>query len=334
MEIQHFVNTMVSLTGKHTKILCDPWITTNTDISRYNIYNYPPLKLTTEEIAAKGFTHLYISHSHPDHFCPDTLKTFPREIPVLIFDWTNNYLERSLKFLGFKNILTVSWEKGIDLGNGDYMWAKASSRDKDVDSMAVLRVDGNYCLNTNDCVFVEEEARAVSMSFPNLDVAFVAAAAGSSYPQFFTNLNHEEKIRAAENRKQNNLNNFCKQIQIYKPKVAFPFGGGILHGGKKASQHKYQGVASFREVKDFVSHCQSESEIVVLPPLGRYDMATRETLPPEQNEMSDVELESYRQEVEKKQWIFDKGQDFYIAPHMRICLFPLLQVARMRLRKW
>ena len=332
MQIQLYVNAMAALVGRHNRVLCDPWVTTD-QISRGNIYNYPPLLLNAGAVAAKGFTHLYVSHGHPDHYDPDTLKPFSRDIPILIGNWPDNFLARGLKALGFTDVRSVDWEQGIDLGHGDHMWAKISEANKDVDSMAMFRLDNELCLNTNDCGFVPAEMEAVHERFPDVDVAVLAASLIGPYPQFYENLTVDEKSSEAAKKKRRNLDNLRQQIQILKPKTTLPFGGGVLYGGNKTGGHVYTGVASQSETQAYFAEHPVQSSVLVLPPLGWYDVTAGRQRQAEQPELSEEELRAYRDAISRKPWIFDEGQDFYIAPHLRIDLTPLLRVARQKLRK-
>ena len=62
MKITYFVNTMFLITGKDTKVLCDPWVTSDNK-SRSGLYNFPKLKTIREDLPNLKPDFIYISHS-------------------------------------------------------------------------------------------------------------------------------------------------------------------------------------------------------------------------------------------------------------------------------
>jgi L-ascorbate metabolism protein UlaG (beta-lactamase superfamily) len=333
MQIQQFMNTMTAVLGKHTRLLCDPWVTTQS-VSRGNIYNYPPLPYTAPQMAQRPYTHLHITHAHPDHFDPDTLAAFDRNLPVLVGNWPNNFLARGLEGLGFRHVHCIDWEQGYALGNGDHVWIKISDAYRDVDSLSVWRIDDKLVINTNDCGFVEAELRAIKQRFGHIDVALIAASLVGPYPQFYTNLTVEDKERESSKKKQRNLGNLLAMMRILEPTITLPFGGGVLYGGHKTSGHRYTGVASREETEAFLRDNSNGYRYAVLPPTGSYDVDMSRTLAPEAAPLDKAQLAAYRQEVAQKPNIFDEGGHFCIAPYLRMDLTPLFKSARQKLRKW
>ena len=60
MKITYFGNAMMCLEGKHTKLLCDPWVTFDRKSSS-GLFNFPELKLSRKEIKSLC-PDLYIYH--------------------------------------------------------------------------------------------------------------------------------------------------------------------------------------------------------------------------------------------------------------------------------
>ena len=59
---------------------------------------------------------IYISHIHPDHYCKNTLKRFPKTLPVYIRKYESMIpLKENLKELGFKNIIEVEHRQRIKI---------------------------------------------------------------------------------------------------------------------------------------------------------------------------------------------------------------------------
>ena len=103
MKITYFVNTMFLIEGKHSRILTDPWVTSD-NISRSGLYNFPKLKVKKQDLSKVKPDFIYISHTHADHFDPDTLNCFNKSTPILISWYKENFTEKAIKGLGFKDI--------------------------------------------------------------------------------------------------------------------------------------------------------------------------------------------------------------------------------------
>ena len=103
MKITYFVNTMFLIEGKHSRILTDPWVTSD-NISRSGLYNFPKLKFKKRDLSKVKPDFIYISHTHADHFDPDTLNCFNKSTPILISWYKENFTEKAIKKLGFKDI--------------------------------------------------------------------------------------------------------------------------------------------------------------------------------------------------------------------------------------
>ena len=104
MKVTFFVNAMVLLESKDTKVLCDPWITFgNNSDSIY--YNFPENPFSRKDIEKLKPDYIYISHSHPDHYDPKTLNCFSKKTPIIIAKFKYDFLRRNLQAIGFENIM-------------------------------------------------------------------------------------------------------------------------------------------------------------------------------------------------------------------------------------
>ena len=120
MKIRYISNASIFLEGKNSKVLFDPWITFN-NVSNSNYYNFPENKYSKKEIANLKPDFIYISHSHPDHFDPVTLKLFNKKTPIILANFKNAYLKRNLNQIGFKNVL-ISKSNVINMNKGDFCY--------------------------------------------------------------------------------------------------------------------------------------------------------------------------------------------------------------------
>ena len=126
MRVTYYLNAMLLLESSTTRVLCDPWVTFNNQSDSY-FYNFPKSKLTKKDVAQLKPDFIYISHTHPDHFDPATLSLFSKSTPFLVAPYENNFTERSLKSLGYKNVHVVPKDTGLALNGSDYCWLDTSA---------------------------------------------------------------------------------------------------------------------------------------------------------------------------------------------------------------
>ena len=85
------------------------------------------------------FSHdaIYISHTHPDHFSPNTLKNFSRNIKIFIRQYEKEIpFKKELNFLGFKNVYELQHREKISISKDFFI---TSVHDKDtVDSLLIV----------------------------------------------------------------------------------------------------------------------------------------------------------------------------------------------------
>jgi len=119
--------------------------------------------------------YIYISHIHPDHFDPATLRRMDTDIPVLIHDYRWDYLRDAIEDLGFEVIelahddrtqlkgdvhINVLAADGCDpelcgnfFGCTWYDTEAEKTGSTQVDSMAVIDDGDHVVVNTNDCPY-------------------------------------------------------------------------------------------------------------------------------------------------------------------------------------
>lgn len=160
MQIKYYVNAMILVQGRDTKVLCDPWVTFNRESSS-GLYNFPECKFSAEEISSIAPDFIYISHTHADHFDPNTLGLFPKNTPILICDYPNNFTKRNLEKLGFSDVRVVHSLVGQQLNGNDYCWIEPNAVYPDVDSILTLRIDDEIVVNVNDNPFCEHQCKRI-----------------------------------------------------------------------------------------------------------------------------------------------------------------------------
>ena len=81
MKITYYNHASVSIKSvSGFNLLTDSWI--YGPIYGGSMWQFPVCKIDSKEYFKKNA--LYISHTHPDHYCRNTLSKFPRSIPIYI----------------------------------------------------------------------------------------------------------------------------------------------------------------------------------------------------------------------------------------------------------
>ena len=167
------------ITDSGFRLLSDPWVynpVSNT------LWQFPECRIRKPEYTDQDA--LYISHSHSDHFCPDTLRHFRRDIPIVIRQYGDhdNPLRPILRQLGFTQLIELEHLQTRELAPGLVVTLYA---DLDTyDSSLVIEADGATVFHQNDCMLDPEDASMIGERH-NLDVALLGLVNSSIYPTFF-----------------------------------------------------------------------------------------------------------------------------------------------------
>jgi len=316
MKIKYFTNSMVLISGKNLSILCDPWITFN-EASNTNLYNFPETKFSKEEIASIKPDYIYITHTHADHFDKITLNLFDKNTPVLCADYKNNFTEKNLKALGFKNVIVCKNNESYKFNNEDECNLYVAEINPEVDSFGIFKVDGLTMLNANDVVYSKEQMDEIGKKF-NFDIAMIPYAYQGPYPAFYENLTAKDREIKANEKKIRNYDLMFKFIDSIKPRNVFPFAAGCVYGGKKAKLYAFYGVGTAQEgVKYCKDKNQSFTEILINGG-EEYDFetgkASADFIPITHDDQSEyLERISENKSIFDEEFISDKLEKFY--PH-------------------
>ena len=102
----------ITISSRDISILCDPWFSDN---AYYGTWEEQPKHDITREYIG-NFDAIWISHIHPDHYCPSTIKKLVEiygEKPIYISDWgdNKNYLKLKLEADGWSSIKYIRFHK-------------------------------------------------------------------------------------------------------------------------------------------------------------------------------------------------------------------------------
>lgn len=310
MKIQYITSACVIVEHNNVKVLCDPWLTDGIYYGSW--YHYPPLKVGAE--AFHDVDYIYLTHIHPDHCDVASLKTFPKQIPVLIHQYEEKFLLRLIKSLGFENIIEVEHKVPFKLGEdfvieilaadncdpamcGRWFSCHVSGTPTNtlqIDSLAVFAGGGQVVVNTNDCPFslTKLVCDYVRQKYPKIDFLLVGYSGAGPYPQCFKNLKDEEKIVAAEAKKKQFLEQSVSYLEMLKPAYFLPFAGQYTLGGTLSHLNRYRGVPELETLAELfpplLERGAVASKMILLNSLEFFDIdsekASSEFIPPNANE--------------------------------------------------
>ena len=105
MRVKYINSATVIIESGGIKVLCDPWLL---DGAYYGSWcHYPPLEINLEHYF--NVDYIYISHIHPDHLHLETLKHFPKNIPIATIQNTGNSTSKSLKYISINQEVLLMW---------------------------------------------------------------------------------------------------------------------------------------------------------------------------------------------------------------------------------
>lgn len=331
MKITFYVNAMVLLESANSRVLCDPWVTFD-DQSMSGFYNFPRSTLTREEVAAIKPDFIYVTHTHPDHFDPPTLKLFNRDIPILVSYYEHNFSARELRRVGFTDVRVAVPGEGLPLNGEDHCWIEPSARHPEIDSIAVFRLGRYTALNANDNVFDRDQCARLRERAGRIDVGLLPSGAHGPWPMFFDNFTDEEKAKHAAERAAAQKETFTQYVEAVQPRYVVPIAAGLVAGGDKALQYHYSGIRPRSEV---LAHARRklDFEPVLLSERCNFDVATGARQGDYVEATYDSERE-YLQRLAAKPNAFSREGLFYVAPSERIDLTRLLTLARQTQHRW
>ena len=322
---------MMLLEGENTRVLCDPWVTFERT-SRSGLYNFPETTLSRNDVSALNPDFIYITHTHADHFDPDTLSLFNLSTPVIVSYYEHNFTERAVRRLGFTDVRVSDPKTGLLLNGQDRCWLHPSEVYSEVDSLGIFCIDGKRILNANDNPFHEEQLTLLKNLYGPIDLACVPFNYLGPYPAFYENLTPEEKTREAQRKTERNYETLANFIRVLTPEYVFLFAAEALYGGDKALLYPYYGTG---QAQDAIDYAQSIYDFtpVLLSEGCQFDLHTGQRFG-EFNERGFSSERGYVESISRISGPFDEGGNFYIAPSERIDLTRMLTTARLNQKKW
>src|SRR5579862_140542 len=180
MKVTYVGHACMIVESGGTRILMDPWLTDPTYHGTW--WHYPPLRLGVRDLPRIDY--LYISHEHPDHFDPPTLRQLDKDVTVLIANFKRKRFRDRLQAFGFRTIRELPFGEDQRL-NGSGLAVRLIAPDRPWDDSAILVKDAQTTvLNVNDC-HLDEATLARLGGEQTIDLAFLTFTGASQYPGCF-----------------------------------------------------------------------------------------------------------------------------------------------------
>ena len=166
MKITYYNHASINInSSRGFSLITDPWI--YGPIYGGSMWQFPVCQIDTKKYFKKDG--IYISHIHPDHYCKNTLKRFPKTLPVYIRKYESMIpLKENLKELGFKNIIEVEHRQRIKIDEDFYITLVHDN--KSVDSLIICENNNKTFLMQNDCFLNDDEYKWINNNY-NIDLA-------------------------------------------------------------------------------------------------------------------------------------------------------------------
>ena len=282
MKITFIANGCAIYESQGFHLVSDPWLTNGAFEGSW--CHYPPLRTSPEQLARQTDA-LYISHIHPDHFDPLSLAPMRKDIPVVILDHNNKFLQQRVRSLGFTQVLAIPDARAVTVGpfrltllapfdKHNFFGAEVGNL---IDS-AIVVDDGEFrVLNCNDNIPRAESAASIARQFGPFDLVQVQYCAAGPYPSCFDNLGEEGKYNACSEVQQRYLKLFVDVARAMRTKYAMPFAGDFVLGGRQWRKNRVLGTVPAQDAARRLQLECPETTPVLLSESMSFDLATGAT---------------------------------------------------------
>ena len=328
MEIKLFRSATVGIHSKNFKLLKDPWLTDGEYYGAWSHYPYYSLDNNINEI--NSYNAIYISHIHPDHCSEDTLKKINKNIPVYIHNFHTKFLKFKIERLGFK-VIEINNGQRYELNKGFYLTiyaadncdpklcykftacADLSAKDgsQQIDTISIVDNGKNTLMNVNDCPY--ELAKStfpdIKKNFDHIDVLLHGYGGAGPYPQCFDNLNSDQKLIAAQKKKDQFLIQALNYLKDIKPSYHLPFAGTYTLTGKLSKLQNLRGIPYMNDVHTYFKNHFNDKQFegiktIKLNPDDTFDITLNEYSKPYKK----IEIITYQNYI--KNYLSNKLLDY------------------------
>ncbi|MFV0306523.1 MAG: MBL fold metallo-hydrolase [Desertimonas sp.] len=267
----------------HTVLLIDPWLAGAAFDDGWEQYTRPVLDPALRD----RLTQVWISHEHPDHFSPASLRALPGEIrarcTVLFQDTVDGRVVDLCRRIGFGEVTTMPDRTWVDIGELSAMCVQHDHGD----SYLAVRTAQGVVVNLNDCVIARRG-----------DIADVGRLVGERPRLLLTQFSYANKVGGPDDTMARRraatevLDRLVAQADGLPPEVIVPSASFVWFCHEENDYLNDAITPVSRAVARIVE--DTGADPLVLTPGDTWDLATRPPSPDDAVARYDADLERAR----------------------------------------
>ena len=238
-----------------TSLITDPWLCGPAFLGGWWLEE-PSLKSSIDKLVNANY--VYISHNHPDHLHPETLRLLSRETTILSPKFTSRATSKYLTSLGFTNIKELEFNHLYELEPGFTVSILKSGDFRD-DSGLYLQLGNRECLLTVDSNYLN------SGTLPSdIDILLTSFAGGASgFPLIYQNFNNSDKDKILRRNANSIKAGVLDYLNKTRPKYYHPYAGMFDEKANRDSEIKLSNVKN--TIESYVPICESKGITLLSP---------------------------------------------------------------------
>lgn len=326
MRLEWFRSATVGFTSPAgVTVLCDPWITDGAFIGSW--FHWPPLEgFEFDELVARRWDFVYISHLHADHFDRRLVAEIARRQPsskAIVADFSHPWLKGAVERCGFTGdrLLVASDREKLSLGDLDVTVRTADACNptvcgtstpcsplldwnRAIDSVAVFESGGVRVLHANDALAVASSAE-VLRSLGRVDVLLGHYGGAGPFPQAFPDI--VDKPAHARRLAYQFLHRLAAAAELVGARYVMPFAGQYQLGGHLAPLNADRSVVPLGEAVGWLKG-KCSATAISLQPFKEVRLRDGE-LGTEWVEPSDDVLFDYLARIERSRYPYERENE-------------------------
>lgn len=316
MRINHYANSFISYKENNFKLICDPWVG---QIKENAWQSYPTYKNGLRVIKDFQPNYIYISHLHTDHFDRELLKKWAKQkknCKIIIKKFLDGRLKKSLKSLGFKNIIELKEWKPYTFGEHKIVIIPQITSNEDSIETSI-----EYDLDTSILIFSKKSKKIFFNNVDNplsvkdikrinrfvkekfkskIHICCMPVGAASEYPQCFLNIDRKKEKQKVI---KNCINSVKEKLKIIKPDIFFQAGGSYLISGKFCTLNKF--IAQ-PEAKQFNKNFKKISNSISIEGDGFIEYKNKDWIISNSTKKSEVSKKKVEKLIRKVKYDYEK----------------------------
>ncbi len=256
MQIEWVNHASFVVRHEQVALISDPWLFGTAFDDGWSLLS--PTRFRPEDFAT--LTHVWVSHEHPDHFHPPSLRSIPAEIRArLTFLYQETEDRKVVEFareLGFGNVIELPSGEWFELAPGFRVMCQPFPDD---DSWLAVQAGDRVLLNLNDCMV--QGPRQVGRVREQVAYPIDVLLAQFSYANWVGNPGETERHRAVAERI---LQRMALQVDILQPRFVIPFASFVRFCHEE-NAYLNEGMNTIRGAAEFLNR-ESDATVVVLYP--------------------------------------------------------------------